>query len=134
MTALVPLTKYRGKYKDALNEIIPWKIIAPFGFDIEGYKNLNLKIIVTDKKCIKRTSPSWEYRTNKQVHAKIAIGNHGILLGSWNFTNNSTHNRHEAAVAIGYDDTTLEFFQEYNVFFDEIWARGKEVEDGDINS
>jgi len=112
------LTENRGDYVDALKSIDLQFLIAPFGFDIKGFEEFSLQII-TKPKYEPTHYRRWQIKTNNKIHAKLAIGSKGVIIGSWNFTNNSTENAHECSVVI--DDVKI--IKETEAYFKKIWDR-----------
>lgn len=113
------LTNKRHEFTQALIEIEPYKVIAPFGFNVPQLKEKPLQVIVQEPEKQPLFPWVWNIRYCKQVHAKIAIGKKGMIIGSWNFSENSTRRMHEAAVKFDYVAPEVE------AFFDEIWGRNK---------
>lgn len=112
----------------ALLEIDPIKIMTFSPFFIKKLENKSLMILInTGARLKQEMRNSWEIKTNSKIHSKLAIGNEGFIIGSWNFSENSTNNMHESILKIEYGELDYEempdFEKELNTYFERLWAR-----------
>ena len=122
------LTSNRGGYIKALRELKPIKVMSytyPSKL-IEMYPEAEIKLILNSQFAKGKTFPkTWKVRSNSKIHAKIGIGKDNMIIGSWNFTDNSTFNMHEAAIIIDKQH----IIKEYTLYFDSIWERSSIIYD-----
>ena len=119
------ITENRFRMKQALLEIMPEKIISFSQVDIKELNNISLKVIINSKfSVLQNKNNEWDIRTNNKIHSKIAIGKKGFIIGSWNFSDNSTNNMHESILKIEYDWNIKQKLEEY---FDTLWERSTEL-------
>jgi len=111
------LTNNRGSYLSSLFMLKPYKVMT-FTYPtklVELLKDKPIKLLINTKATVGRKFPElWKVKTNNKLHAKIAIGKHGVFLGSWNFSNFELHE----ACHIITDKTHIKELEE---FFDKMW-------------
>jgi phosphatidylserine/phosphatidylglycerophosphate/cardiolipin synthase-like enzyme len=99
-------------------------IIAPFGI-IVPYKNFQFRkkcrIICMPWRAKHCNNKNTEIRTMSAIHAKIAIGQKGVIFGSFNFSTKS-----KRIELIAYFDQTDEILKFQNKF-DYWWAKATPV-------
>ena len=119
------ITENRFRMKRALLEIVPEKIISFSQVDIKELNGSPLKVIINSKFIpFQNKKNEWEIRSNNKIHSKIAIGKIGFIIGSWNFSDNSTNNMHESILKLEYDWTMKQKLDDY---FNTLWERSSEV-------
>ena len=115
------LTENRSDYIEAIQNIDLRFLIAPFGFELNGFEESALQII-TKPQFEPTHYRRWQIKTNNKIHAKLAIGTKGVIVGSWNFTNNSTQNAHECSIVI-YKEDDPKIIESCTEYFKKIWER-----------
>ena len=110
------ITENRGEMIKALEITNPTKIIAPYGYAFPT--DYDTKIIMQNENCRKLNKPGIVLYS-ENMHTKLAIGKTQAIIGSWNFTRNSTETMHELINVI--TETTL--LQQLNEYFDRLWHR-----------
>ena len=124
------LTNNRADFIKGLSAIFPKKIIAPFGFCFKNVNHLKIITLPAYAHQTAKLNPTWEVRTNNKIHAKLAIGYYGILLGSWNFTPTSTKDKHEVGIVIpAKQDFGIQW--EFKEYFDKLWERSSALKKGE---
>jgi len=126
------ITENRHDLLESLKEIDTRKIIS-FGMpDIEHLKDKPLMVIVNTAQLgnYKKSLPDkWYIKKNNKIHSKLALGKEGFVIGSWNFTDNSTNNMHESVLVVPYNENPLmqKLLADY---FEVLWNRSSEVKRG----
>jgi len=120
------LTENRLDYIKSLGAITPEFVIAPFGFSFAGVNNLKIICTKAYAESTARLNDTWTVRSNNQIHAKLAIGKYGIVLGSWNFTQTSTKDKHEIGIHIRKGEYLNEYHKALK-YFQRLWARSTPI-------
>jgi len=126
------LTDKRGDYIRGLQAIHP-KQVMTFSYPhklVELFSTTPIDLLIYTKAAEGKKFPSrWRVRTNNKVHAKLAIGKYGLIIGSWNFSDNSTNNMHEVGTVLKYEfDIGIEPIVECREYFERLWRRSKKNE------
>lgn len=123
------ITENRHRLIQALINIKPSKIISFSPVNLEALKDRTMMVIMNTQQY--KNNPfdipeKWEVRLNNKIHAKIAIGINGFIIGSWNFSDNSTFTMHESVLKVDYE-TAPKLQQELASFFEKLWERSSPV-------
>ena len=113
----------------ALISIKPRKIISFSPVNLEALKDREISVIMNTKQFRDRPfdiPDKWQVRLNNKIHAKIAIGSNGFIIGSWNFSENSTQNMHESVLRVNFESAP-KLQQELSDFFEKLWERSSEI-------
>ena len=114
------------QFAGSLQSIEPIMIIAPFGINTEFETTEKVKAITSadglQTNFFRKTN--LEVRQNNTIHAKLAIGKHGALFGSWNLSGSKNH---ELVMAC---DTAHPIYKGLIEFFNEAWADSKPIDMG----
>lgn len=117
----------------AFERIKPTKILtfSLMEFSNQEIYDKNICVIMPPNawKKQKIKSKNWSVKTNSKQHSKIAIGSNGLIVGSWNFSGNSTSNLHETIIVFeGKEFTNSQVWFDANKRFDMLWDRSRNVQ------
>ena len=129
------ITENRYRMMEVLKEIEPRKIISFSAINLWQPECLfhlcdrQLSLIMNTKQF--RNNPfdipeKWEVRLNNKVHSKLAIGLKGFIIGSWNFSDNSSNNMHESILKVDYETAPL-LQTELANYFEALWERSTPI-------
>lgn len=118
------ITNDRSQFVKELIELQPNRIVTFSQFDIKELATLPIRILSNTQGFEKQKfkSKNWIFKTNKKVHAKFAIGAEGLILGSWNFSDNSTQEFHESAICVSKTEEP-EIYTQLCAYFESLWER-----------
>ena len=118
------LTENRHEYVTELIQLQPHSIMTFSQFDIKELATTSINILSNaqgfEKQILKPRN--WTFRTNNKLHSKLAIGENGFIIGSWNFSNNSTQDFHEVALCISKAEAP-EIYAQLCDYFEALWNR-----------
>lgn len=119
------ITENRHRLIQALISIKPSKIISFSPVNLEALKNRTMMVIMNTQQY--KNHPfdipdKWAVKLNNKIHAKLAIGVNGFIIGSWNFSDNSTYNMHESVLKVDYE-TAPKLQKELADYFEKLWER-----------
>ena len=115
--------------KEALVEILPRKIISFSPVNIEALKSYPLMVIMNKGQYENhpfKIPDKWNVKFNAKIHSKLAIGLKGFIIGSWNFSDNSSNMMHESILKVDYDSAP-KLQKELADYFDKLWARSSRL-------
>ena len=122
------ITFKRGEMTQSLLGIEPVKIMTfsqiNCNSSLKGLVDYPMNILMNTKAFEKQKikPKDWEFKTNNKIHSKLAIGKEGIIIGSWNFSDNSTQNMHELIIVFEKTDSCWDnVWKESNKYFDKMW-------------
>ena len=123
------ITENRVRLLEALEEIEPRMIMSFSPLQVKRIEARQLRVIVNAQQL--RNTPTnfpgeWWVRTNNKVHAKIALGDKGFIVGSWNFSDHSTQTLHECVVVFQNEEACV-VRRGLVEYFDRIWERSSEL-------
>jgi len=111
------LTNQRPDYLKELKNINPYLVMTYTYPDelIEHFSKDNIMLVMNSRFAKGKTFPKkWRVYTNTKVHGKAAVGVNGYIIGSWNFTKNSTYDLHEIATITYTEKTTEDYKKIFN--------------------
>lgn len=123
------ITENRYRLIKSLEEIEPRAIISYSTPNLPQLTDKPIRMIINTKQYdgkLAQKYPKWWIKTNNKIHGKLAIGLKGFIIGSWNFSNNSTQNFHKTVMALRYEDTP-NIQKALKEYFDKMWDRSNTV-------
>ena len=119
------------EYKKFLLKCCPLtKLIAPFGFNWWEEIPINPNVKIITNKDFKERFYDAKVRIWNKHHAKLAIGENGILFGSWNF--NLEHNgKSTRRELVSFIKPTDPEYQQLNQWFDQEWDYCKQWQESE---
>ncbi len=116
------------EYKKWFEKIKPYLLIAPFGLNW-NYNPPTSCMVITKKDYLKDFKhKNFKLKTYQNMHAKLAIGDNALLVGSWNWslTHDTAARTREIVIMINKNTPLYEELIEY---FGKMWNAAHGVEE-----
>lgn len=123
------ISENRYRMKEVLSEIQTRKIISFSPIKLELLRDVSLMVIINSQQYKNHPFfiPSkWDVRLNNKIHSKLAIGLKGFVIGSWNFSDNSSNMMHESILKVDYESAPI-LQKELADYFEKIWNRSTPI-------
>lgn len=115
------------EYKKAFEQTQPYCITAPFGLSWKWTPKTKTLIITSKNYLHHFQHPNYEIRTLEKNHAKLAIGDNNLLVGSWNWSLAHPTATRNNEILIYIEKQNL-LYTQLQDWFEEHWKKAHKVE------